>query len=56
MPRTTIQQFRASLTGRGPSGATVRAYLTLGRRPDLAVRMQGGEWAAWPSAASHPES
>ena len=47
MPRVSIQQFRAALTGRTSPGALVRACGVLARRPDLAAGMVHREWAYW---------
>ncbi|HSU12610.1 hypothetical protein [Longimicrobium sp.] len=52
MPRVSIQQFRASLAGRGDANADVRAYRELGRRPAVAAEAgfaAWGDWAAPPS-------
>lgn len=47
MPRITIQQFRAVLTGRAHTSPIVRAYRELARRPDLAVGARYGDWPIW---------
>jgi hypothetical protein len=52
MPRVTIQQFRAVLTGRSEEGSLPSAYRELARRPDLAAGMGSRGWIAWPEAAS----
>jgi hypothetical protein len=52
MPTMSIQQFRATLQRGSDRGVLVRAYRQLARRPELAMEMRGGEWAAWPAAAT----
>jgi len=51
MPRMTIQQFRDTLAAGPASGALVRAYRELARRPELAAGMQTLDWTTWPPAA-----
>jgi hypothetical protein len=46
MPRVTIQQFRAALTGRSDQETLVRAYRRLARRPALAANLRG-DWGVW---------
>jgi len=50
MPTISIQEFRATL--RGGSDRDVLAYRRLARRPELAMAMRGGEWAAWPTVVA----
>jgi hypothetical protein len=47
MPKVSIEQFRAALTGRSAAGTLLPAYRTLARRPDLAAGMVHNEWAIW---------
>lgn len=47
MPRVTIQQFRAILTGRAHASPIVRAYRELARRPDLASGAHYSDWPIW---------
>jgi hypothetical protein len=55
MPKVTIQQFRAALTGRSDRGGLVRAYRELSGRPGLgsAASFAGwGDWSTPPGRAS----
>jgi hypothetical protein len=50
MPRITIRQFRAALSGRADATTAVRAYRELARRPEVASAMQRSEWNVWTGA------
>ncbi|HVG45028.1 MAG TPA: hypothetical protein VM890_09870 [Longimicrobium sp.] len=52
MPRTSIQQFRATLASRSEQGVLVRAYRALARRSDVAAGTLFGSWVDWPPAAA----
>jgi len=49
MPTLTIRQFRAILAARSDSGALVRAYRHLSRRPELAATLDAADWLIWAS-------
>ena len=50
MTRTSIQQFRASLTDGADQTAAMRAYRQIALRPAPADGRVGVEWAAWAAA------
>lgn len=52
MPRITIEQFRAILSGAPEGGAHVRAYRHVAQHPALAAVLRTVEWAVWPPAAA----
>jgi hypothetical protein len=56
MPRITIQQFRAILSGASEGGAHVQAYRQVARRPALATVLRTVDWAVWPPAAVNPKA
>ena len=47
MPKITIQQFRATLTGGARPGPLARAYRELARRPELALGARYSDWPVW---------
>lgn len=51
MPKITIQQFRAMMTGHTGPGTLVRAYREITRRPELVAGMRAAGWAEWPETA-----
>jgi hypothetical protein len=46
MPRVTIQQFHATLTG-ADRGGLMRSYRELTHRPDLAAETRHADWILW---------
>jgi hypothetical protein len=56
MPKITIQQFRAMMTGHTTPGTLVRAYREITRRPELVAGMRAAGWAEWPQLAAGPNA
>lgn len=51
MTRLSIRQFRASLSDRATSGASLRAYRALARSGSGTLALRG-DWTPWSAAAS----
>jgi len=54
MPRLSIDEFRARLSGRADAGPLLRAYRELARRTEVRAAIPGRfmEWAYWTGAAA----